>query len=165
MIVVDSNIICYYALPGDRTPVVDRLRARDPQWCVPPLWRSEFRNVVVGQVRRGAMELRAAQELVALTEAMLRDHEFAVESSAVLARAAESGCTAYDCEYVVLAEDLGVALVTSDKQVLGAFPDRAIAPEQHAQQQRGRRRTSAHAFAGQVPRTSNRVPPTPVATG
>lgn len=134
MIVVDSNVICYYALPGTHTAVVDRLRARDPQWCVPPLWRSEFRNVVLGQIRRGAMELAAAQELVALTEAMLRDNEFAVDSSAVLARAAESGCTAYDCEYVVLAEELGVPLVTSDKQVLAAFPDRAVAPEQFAEQ-------------------------------
>ncbi len=134
MIVVDSNIICYYALPGARTAVADRLRARDPQWCVPPLWRSEFRNVVVGQVRRGAIDLAAAQELVALTEAMLRDNEFAIDSSAVLARAAESGCSAYDCEYVVLAENLGVPLVTSDKQVLAAFPDRAVPPEKYAEQ-------------------------------
>jgi predicted nucleic acid-binding protein len=134
VIVVDSNIVCYYALPGARTAVADRVRARDPEWCVPPLWRSEFRNVVAGQVRRGALDLAAAQELVALTEAMLRDNEFAVESSAVLARAAESGCTAYDCEYVVLAEDLGVPLVTSDKQVLAAFPDRAVAPERYAVQ-------------------------------
>ncbi len=134
MIVVDSNVICYYALPGARTEVADRLRARDPEWCVPSLWRSEFRNVVVGQIRRGALDLAAAQELVALTEAMLRDNEFAVDSAAVLARAAETGCTAYECEYVVLAEELGVPLVTSDKQVLAAFPDRAVAPERHAAQ-------------------------------
>jgi len=134
VIVVDSNIICYYALPGARTSVVDRLRARDPQWCVPPLWRSEFRNVVVGQVRRGAMDLATAQDLVGLTEAMLRDNEFAVDSLAVLARAAESGCTAYDCEYVVLAEDLGVSLVTNDKQILAAFPDRAVPPERYVEQ-------------------------------
>jgi predicted nucleic acid-binding protein len=134
VIVVDSNIVCYYCLPGTRTAVTDRLRARDPEWCVPPLWRSEFRNVVVGQIRRGALDLAEAQELVALTEAMLRDNEFAVDSSAVLARAAESGCTANDCEYIVLAEDLGVPLVTSDRQVLTAFPDRAVAPERYAAQ-------------------------------
>jgi predicted nucleic acid-binding protein len=134
VIVVDGNIVCYYALPGARTAVADRLRARDAEWCVPPLWRSEFRNVVVGQVRRGALDLAAAQELVALAEAMLWENEFAVDSAAVLARAVESGCTAYDCEYVVLAEELGVPLVTSDKQVLAAFPDRAVAPERYAAQ-------------------------------
>jgi predicted nucleic acid-binding protein len=136
VIVVDSNIICYYALPGSRTVAIDRLRARDPDWCAPALWRSEFRNVVVGQIRRGALDLAAAQELVALTEAMFREAEYAVDSSAVLARAAESGCTAYDCEYLVLAEELGVPLVTSDKQVLAAFPGRAVAPERYGEPRR-----------------------------
>jgi predicted nucleic acid-binding protein len=134
VIVVDSNIVCYFAIPGAKTALADRLRSHDPQWCVPALWRSEFRNVLAGQIRRGAMDLLAAQELVELAEAMLRDAEFAVDSRAVLARAIESGCTAYDCEYVVLAEDLGVQLVTSDKQVLAAFPDRAVAPEDYVAQ-------------------------------
>jgi predicted nucleic acid-binding protein len=134
VIVVDSNIVCYYAFPGARTPAAERLRIRDPEWCVPPLWRSEFRNVVVGQIRRGALDLAAAQELVALAEAMLREDEFAVDSAAVVARAAESGCTAYDCEYVVLAEGLGVPLVTCDRQVLAAFPGRAVALERYVGQ-------------------------------
>ncbi len=35
------------------------------------------------------------------------------------------GCIrpAYDCEFVALARDLNVPLVTSDKQVLTQFPD------------------------------------------
>jgi predicted nucleic acid-binding protein len=129
VIVVDCNIICYYALPGSHTGLADRVRVRDAGWCAPALWRPEFRNVLAGQVRRGSLDLATAQEIVAMAEAMLRDSEFAVDSSAVLARAAESGCSAYDCEYVVLAEELSVPLVTSDKQVLAAFPERAIAPE------------------------------------
>jgi predicted nucleic acid-binding protein len=131
VIVVDSNVICYYCIPGSKTALADRLRARDAQWCVPPLWRSEFRNVVLGQIRRGAMDLAFACELVALTEAMLHELEFAVDSRAILECAVESGCTAYDCEYVVLAEELGVPLVTGDKQVLAAFPDRTVALEQY----------------------------------
>lgn len=34
-----------------------------------------------------------------------------------------SGCTAYDCEFVVLAKDLDVKLITLDRAVLKAFPD------------------------------------------
>ncbi len=134
MIVVDSNVICYYSIPGSKTALADRLRSQDSQWCVPPLWRSEFRNVLLGQIRGGAMDLSFALELVALTEAMLRESEFAVDSRAILERAVESGCTAYDCEYVALAEDLDVRLVTGDKQILAAFPDRAMPLEDYVDQ-------------------------------
>lgn len=134
MIVVDTNVICYFAIQGEKSALADRLRELDPRWCAPSLWRSEFRNVVIGLVRRRALELRRAQELVALAEAMMSEGEFAVESRSVLERAAGSGCTAYDCEFVVLAEELGVPLVTSDRQVLTAFPERAVALEKYIEQ-------------------------------
>ncbi len=134
MIVVDANVICYYGIPGPKTALADRLRAQDAQWCVPALWRSEFRNVLVGQVRRGAMNRDVAMDLVNLTEAMLRETEFTVDSRAVLERAIHSGCTAYDCEYITLAEELGVPLVTSDKQILAAFPEVAVALEEYVGQ-------------------------------
>jgi predicted nucleic acid-binding protein len=43
--------------------------------------------------------------------------------------AAESGCSAYDCEFVALARDLEVPLVTADRQLLAAFPSTAVSPE------------------------------------
>jgi predicted nucleic acid-binding protein len=126
LIVVDANILCCYGIPGPKTPLADRLRRQDPHWCVPTLWRAEFRNVLVGQVRRGAMGLDVAMDLVRDTESMLRESEFVADSRTVLRRAVDSGCTAYDCEYVALAEELGVHLVTSDRRILAAFPDLAV---------------------------------------
>ena len=55
----------------------------------------------------------------------------AVAAARVLERAAASGCSAYDCEFVVLAEELDVALVTTDRQVLSAFPGLARTPERY----------------------------------
>ena len=54
--------------------------------------------------------------------------EYTVVSDHVLRLAVGSGCSAYDCEFVALAEDLGTRLVTVDRAVLGAFPSRAITP-------------------------------------
>ena len=46
----------------------------------------------------------------------------------VLQLAVDSGCSAYDCEFVALAEWLDAHLVTFDRAVLRAFPERAMAP-------------------------------------
>ena len=122
MIVVDTNVIAYLWLPGPHTASAERLLRQDPDWNAPLLWRSEFRSVLAGQVRRRRMTLATAVRIASEAESHLRGKEYGVSSAEVLHRAAESRCSAYDCEFVVLAEELGVPLVTSDEQVLRAFP-------------------------------------------
>ena len=60
-------------------------------------------------------------------EALLGDNEFDVTALAVLRLAKESGCSAYDCEYMAIAEHLDVMLVSADKKLCKAFPARAVA--------------------------------------
>lgn len=57
---------------------------------------------------------------------MLEGFEFDVQSREVMELVRDSECSAYDCEFVALAERLGVKLVTMDKKVLKAFPKRAV---------------------------------------
>lgn len=52
--------------------------------------------------------------------------DYVVPSALVMQKVAASCCSAYDCEYVALAENLGVSLVTSDKQILREFPGIAV---------------------------------------
>jgi len=62
-------------------------------------------------------------------ERSVAGREYSVVSHEVLRLAARSGCSAYDCEYVAVAQDLGTRLVTADHQLLATFPSIAVAPE------------------------------------
>ena len=126
MIVVDSNILAYLYLPGDRTAAAEALLEQDPEWAAPTLWRSEFRNILAGYMRRKAVTFDQACSLQREAESLLAGAEFAVDSSAVLELVRDSDCSAYDCEFIALAIKLNTKLVTVDKKLLRAFPTRAI---------------------------------------
>ena len=126
MTVVDTNVVAYLWLPGALTAAAERLLAEDADWAVPVLWRSEFRSVLTGAVRRRTLSLARANAVAAAAESALRGREFAVETAHVLSLANRSGCSAYDCEFVALAEDLGARLVSHDAAVLRAFPGVAV---------------------------------------
>lgn len=124
MIVVDTNVIAYLFVPGDRTSAVEALRRQDAEWAVPQLWRSEFRNVLATLIRLGRIELPIAQAIQEQAEQLLAPLEFAVDSATVLALAASSNCSAYDCEFVALADYLDVPLVTADRKLKSQFARR-----------------------------------------
>jgi predicted nucleic acid-binding protein len=126
MIVADTNLLVYLYIEGQRTAQAEAVLAKDPLWVAPLLWRSEFRNTVAGLVRRKALVLEDALRIADEAEQAMTGREYSVLSHHVLQLAARSDCSAYDCEFVALAQDLGVAFVTSDRQVLASFPTTAV---------------------------------------
>lgn len=123
MIVTDTNVISYLLLPTPYTEAAERLMRGDPVWAAPVLWRSELRNVLALYLRRGMLRLDQAQAVQEQAEELMRGNEYQISSAPVLKLASESGCSAYDCEFVALAQDLGITLVTADKGLLKAFPE------------------------------------------
>jgi predicted nucleic acid-binding protein len=134
LIVADTNLLVYLYVEGERTEQAEAVVGRDPVWAAPLLWRSEFRNVMVGMLRQGVFGMDAALRVIREAEHWMRGHEYSVASDQVLQLAVASRCSAYDCEFITLAQDLGVPLVTADQQVLAAFPDTAVALAQFARQ-------------------------------
>ena len=128
MIVADANLLAYLVLPGERTEEAEAVLAKDPTWVAPALWRSELRSVVHKYIMRGDLTVPRAVALLGQVDDVLGGREGDVDSQDVLALASHSNCTTYDCEYVALANALGVPLVTTDRAVLKAFPTRAMTP-------------------------------------
>ena len=126
MIVVDTNTIAYLYLEGQWTARAEAALAKDPEWIAPLLWRSEFRNVLATYVHRDLLPYEDALRIMSEAERQMSGREYTITSSQVLTLAAMSTCTAYDCEYVALAQDLGLKLVTSDQRILAAFPATAV---------------------------------------
>ncbi|MBI4559952.1 MAG: type II toxin-antitoxin system VapC family toxin [Candidatus Hydrogenedentes bacterium] len=127
MIVVDTNVVAYLLLPGARTPEAEAAFHNDPDWAAPMLWRSELRNVLALYLRRAEFALSRAVAIMDQAEKLMRGREYQVAAERILAAAAQSTCTAYDCEFVALAQELGVPLVTTDSMILRQFPATAVA--------------------------------------
>lgn len=128
MIVVDTNILANFWLPSDHTQLCDRLFQWDPEWVAPVLWKSEFRNVVILYLRKELIDLPGALQITEKAEGQMKEREFHVNSVQVYNLADKSACSSYDCEFVSLAEDLNMKLITMDKQILRSFPEQSAKP-------------------------------------
>ena len=58
----------------------------------------------------------------------LASNEHVVDGHQVLDLAIRSGCSTYDAEYVVLAQQLQCPLLTFDRKLLQLFPEVAVKP-------------------------------------
>ena len=126
MIVADTNIISYLLMQTPYTEDADKLYQADPIWAAPMLWKSEFRNVLALYLRKGLITFDKALQLQEMAESIMSAHEYDTASTQVLSLVNESTCSSYDCEFVALANYLGVKLVTQDKKLLREFPSVAI---------------------------------------
>jgi len=122
VIVVDVNVLAYLLIPGTFTEAAERLLADDSAWVVPRLWRSELRNILATYLRLNQMDLADAALIFQRATELVGAEEYELETVDVLRLSQESNCSAYDCEYVALAEFLDVVLVTADGKLAKAFP-------------------------------------------
>lgn len=126
MIVADTNLISYLLIEGDYTDLARAVWVRDPEWAMPPLWRSEFLNVLVIANRAGVLDADHASLLWRRSNIFLNATELEPDGEKVLEIAIENGLSAYDAQFVAVAAELNVPLVTADKRILARCGDRAV---------------------------------------
>ena len=118
MIVVDSNVIAYLYLPTEFSKQAEQLLVKQETWAAPLLWRSEMRNILALYIRKNMLGFEQAYDIQTEAETLLTGFEYEVPSLDVLRLVENSACSAYDCEFVVLAKRLDTKLVTANKQLL-----------------------------------------------
>jgi predicted nucleic acid-binding protein len=129
VIVADVNLLMYFFVEGELTATAEAVYARTSVWMAPVLWRSEMLNVLNGYVRRGTLSLEGAVDIFQSAEEIVIIPVEEQRPEDVLRLSTTSRCTAYDCEYVALAQQLRIPLVTADGAVLRAFPETAVSPQ------------------------------------
>jgi predicted nucleic acid-binding protein len=122
VIVADATLVSGLLFPEDDFhKLALAVRDKDADWRCPELVFSEVRSL--GFKRRGKgipLDTIIAQcNLTAGAVAVHRLHAFSV-----LSVAEEGGIWTYDAEYVALARQLSVRLVTSDEELVKKFPPR-----------------------------------------
>lgn len=129
MIVVDTNILVHFFLNGTEKNIVTELHKKTPLWLAPRLWQTEFLSVLGVYLRKEILSFEDILNAQFKAKQLMSTFSLDVEPIEVLELIKTSSCSAYDCEFVALAKDLEVPLLTFDKKILSEFPEIAIHPK------------------------------------
>src|SRR6266704_5050667 len=103
MFIVDTNIVAYLLIHGDRTAAAQRLHGHDPDWRSEAFLLVEFTNVLASSIATKRMTFTLAQDFLAKA-AILFDGKLArIAHPSVVATAARHHVSAYDARFLALA--------------------------------------------------------------
>ncbi len=128
MIVVDTYVVCYLLIHGEHSDIVQRLFDADSDWVAPRLLFDELLNVLVTYERKSLLADRQIVVIVKEALELMGDALYELPPERVLAVARRTGLSGYDSQFVALAEDLDVELVTWDRQMIERCPTVARKP-------------------------------------
>lgn len=129
MIVVDANVLAYSLIQGDQTASARKVLEKDPTWRLPTVWRHELMNVFTSYVRQNGFSLNQAAQTLETISARLRPLEVELGTQEVLHFAVRHKISAYDAQYVLLAQKLDTVCVTEDRRLRQAVPSLTISME------------------------------------
>jgi predicted nucleic acid-binding protein len=128
VIVAGADLVVSLFVEQSDTAIVERVFDRDSDWCAPLIWRSMFRTVLIERCRQGVASVDGAFAAIRAADSIFHEREFQPNGEHVLRLAMDSGCCPQSCEFVAVARDLGLTLVTADEELLRAFAGLAVSP-------------------------------------
>jgi predicted nucleic acid-binding protein len=121
MVLVDTNILAYLTIEGDRTAAAQKLFERDSDWCSEAFVMVEFSNILATYVRTKAMtQAQGARLLIDAQALMSTLHN--VANTQALETAMQYEISGYDARFISLARHLKLRLITEDAKLRTAVP-------------------------------------------
>lgn len=121
MVVIDTNVLAYLLIEGDRTADAQALFRRDSEWRSEGFVLIELSNILATYQRLGALTQGVAEATLATAERIVTGLVNLPHGRA-LKLAAEFGVSAYDARFLGVAQNLGTRLVTEDAKLRAAAP-------------------------------------------
>lgn len=121
MVVVDTNILAYLLIAGDRTREAQALYGRDSDWQSEAFVLVEFSNILATYQRLGELDTNQVEGLINDAE-MRMPGLIHLPHITALRTAQKYRISAYDARFVAIAERLGAKLVTEDTKLRKAAP-------------------------------------------
>jgi predicted nucleic acid-binding protein len=129
MIVVDSSVISFLFLEGELTESVKELHRIDSEWITPPILNHEMLNIlaVVGTADHAIAPM---EEIWRDLRALLGSRQQVPDPFRSLHLAIELEISGYVAQYVALAQQLNIPLVTEEQRLLEQLPDLCLSIEE-----------------------------------
>jgi Predicted nucleic acid-binding protein, contains PIN domain len=129
-VVLDASVTmtwCFEDKASDATEaLLDRVATEHA--VVPGLWRLEVANVLLGAERRKRISESQGRRFVELlVQLPIRVDDTPTAMGEIVAMARRHGLTAYDAEYLMSAERLGLPLATLDRRLADAAREAGVA--------------------------------------
>jgi len=122
MIVVDVNIVAYLLIEGEKTDLARAFWERENDWHLPQLWIHEFLNLLATSERAGHLKLTRCLEVLGAAWTLFDSKTHLVDPRETLRVASRYRLTAYDAQYVALAQSMQTLLISEDGKLRRAVP-------------------------------------------
>src|ERR1035441_7986038 len=123
MKLVDINVLAYLVIESQFSKNAQKLYRLDSEWHTEEFAFIELTNVLTTHLRAGSLTMPVCIETFEEAENVIGSNLHTVSHLDALAIAHEFRISAYNARYIALARELGVPLITEDKQLRKAAPE------------------------------------------
>ncbi len=123
MVVVDTNVLAYLLIAGDKTALAQQLFDQDADWHSEPFALVELSNVLATACRTMGLSPGRARRTLERAEELLENTLHPIDHGLALALANDYSVSAYDARFLAVADQLDAPLVTEDKRLRRAAPN------------------------------------------